>query len=59
MRGIALKRRKAIGIGAGLAVLPAWWALRQVANWAKGDWHTTTTPLERAFPLLGPLTDAK
>lgn len=48
-----------IGIGAGLAVIPAWWALRQVANGAKGDWHTDTAPLERAFPLLGPLTDAK
>ncbi|MGW1768268.1 hypothetical protein ACWCQL_30020 [Streptomyces sp. NPDC002073] len=43
----------------GLAVLPAWWALRQVANGAKGDWNTDTAPLERAFPLLGPLTDAQ
>lgn len=54
-----LERRKLIGIGAGLAVLPAWWALRQAANGATGDWHTDTAPLERAFPLLGPLTDAK
>jgi hypothetical protein len=57
-----LERRKligmGIGIGAGLAVLPAWWALRQAANGAEGDWHTDTAPLERAFPLLGPLTDA-
>lgn len=59
MRGIALERRKVIGIGAGLAVLPAWWALRQVANGANGEWHTDTAPLERAFPLLGPLADAK
>ncbi|MFF3847760.1 hypothetical protein [Streptomyces sp. NPDC002328] len=59
MRGITLERRKLFGIGAGLAVLPAWWALRQVANGAKRDWHTDTAPLERAFPLLGPLTDAK
>ncbi|MFI1839469.1 hypothetical protein [Streptomyces olivaceoviridis] len=54
-----MERRKLIGIGAGLEVLPGWWALRQVANGAKGDWHTDVTPLERAFPLLGPLTDAK
>ncbi|MFG2819747.1 hypothetical protein ACGFX4_10000 [Kitasatospora sp. NPDC048365] len=54
-----MERRKLIGIGAGLAVLPAWWALRQVASGAEGDWHTETAPLERAFPLLGPLTDAK
>ncbi|MCX4625436.1 hypothetical protein [Streptomyces sp. NBC_01443] len=67
MRGIAVERRKLIGVGvgvgvgvgAGLAVLPAWWALHQVANVAKGDWHTDTAPLEQAFPLLGPLTDAK
>lgn len=59
MRGISLKRRKLIGIGAGLAVVPAWWALRQEANGAKADWRTDTTPLERAFPLLGPLTDAQ
>ncbi|MFJ8944989.1 hypothetical protein ACIRG4_17380 [Streptomyces sp. NPDC102395] len=59
MRGITLERRKLFGIGAGLAVLPAWWALRQVANGAKCDWHTDTAPLERAFPVLGPLTDAK
>ncbi|WP_406452779.1 hypothetical protein OG782_19870 [Streptomyces sp. NBC_00876] len=63
-----MERRKVIGIGAGLAVLPVWWALRQVVNGASGangtdgtngDWHTDTAPLERAFPLLGPLTDAK
>lgn len=54
-----MERRKLIGIGAGLAALPAWWAMRQVANEAKGDWRTATAPLERAFPLLGPLTDAK
>ncbi|MEV6782426.1 hypothetical protein [Streptomyces sp. NPDC051098] len=54
-----MERRKVVGIGAGLAVLPAWWALRQVANGAKGGWHTDTAPLQRAFPPLGPLTDAK
>ncbi|MEU3727496.1 hypothetical protein [Streptomyces sp. NPDC031705] len=56
-----MERRKVIGIGlgAGLAALPAWWALRQVAQEAGGDWHTDTAPLEQAFPLLGPLTDAK
>ncbi|MFD7837203.1 hypothetical protein [Streptomyces sp. NPDC059761] len=54
-----MERRKLIGIGAGLAVLPAWWALRQVPDGAKKDWHTDTAPLEQAFPLLGPLTDAK
>ncbi|MFB6673182.1 hypothetical protein ACFCWG_12500 [Streptomyces sp. NPDC056390] len=59
MRGIALERRKVIGVAAGLAVLPVWWGLRQVVSGAKGDWHTDTAPLERAFPLLGPLTDAK
>lgn len=63
MRGITLERRKLIGMGigtgAGLAILPALWAVRQVTNGAKEDWHTDTAPLERAFPLLGPLTDAK
>lgn len=54
-----MKRRKLIGIGAGLAVLPAWWTLRQVTNRTRRDWHTDTAPLEQAFPLLGPLTDAK
>ncbi|GAB7110574.1 hypothetical protein JCM4814A_88910 [Streptomyces phaeofaciens JCM 4814] len=54
-----MERRKLIGIGVGLAVLPAWWALRQVTSGAGEDWHTDTAPLERAFPLLGPLTDAK
>ncbi|MFI8823932.1 hypothetical protein [Streptomyces sp. NPDC053431] len=48
-----------IGIGAGTAVLPAWWALRQVANGSEGDWRTDTAPLEQAFPMLGPLTDAQ
>ncbi|MGW4229482.1 hypothetical protein ACWEF9_09405 [Streptomyces sp. NPDC004980] len=54
-----MERRKLIGIGAGLVVLPAWWAVRQVANAAKEDWHTDTASLERAFPLLGPLDAAK
>lgn len=54
-----MDRRKVIGIGVGLAVLPTWWALRQVTSGTKRDWHTDTAPLERAFPLLGPLTDAK
>ncbi|MGW6521412.1 hypothetical protein [Streptomyces sp. NPDC054962] len=54
-----MERRTLIGIGAGLAVLPAWWALRQVADGATGGWRTDTAPLERAFPLLGPLTDAR
>jgi hypothetical protein len=55
-----LERRRLIGVGVGLAVLPAWWTLRQVANDGKErDWHTDTAPLERAFPLLGPLADAK
>ncbi|WP_371096197.1 hypothetical protein [Streptomyces sanglieri] len=54
-----MERRKLMGIGAALAVLPAWWALRQVTNEAKRDWRTDTAPLERAFPLLGVLTDAK
>ncbi|MER5637266.1 hypothetical protein ABT095_09940 [Kitasatospora sp. NPDC002227] len=48
-----------IGIGAGLAVLPAWWALRQVVNDPGGGWHTDSAPLERAFPLIGPLTEAR
>lgn len=26
---------------------------------AKGDWHTDTAPLQQAFPVLGPITDAK
>ncbi|MGV9455368.1 hypothetical protein [Streptomyces sp. NPDC003635] len=56
---MALKRRKLIGIGAGMAVLPAWWALSEAADGAKGDWRTDTAPLERAFRLLGPLTDAQ
>ncbi|MFB0627430.1 hypothetical protein [Streptomyces sp. AB3(2024)] len=56
-----MERRKVIGIGVGaaLAVLPAWWGLRQVESGAEEDWHTDTAPLERAFPLLGPLTDAQ
>ncbi|MEU9951271.1 hypothetical protein [Streptomyces sp. NPDC047939] len=58
-----MERRKLIGIGigsgAGLAILPAWWAVRQVANGADPDWHTDPAPLEQAFPLLGPLTGAK
>ncbi|MER5730703.1 hypothetical protein ABT084_20620 [Streptomyces sp. NPDC002138] len=55
-----MERRRVIGIGAGLAVLPAFWVLRHVvASGAKGEWHTDTAPLERAFPLLGPLTDGK
>lgn len=54
-----MRRRKLIAIGAGLTVPPAWWTLRQVANGANGDWHTGTTLLERVFPLLGPLTDAR
>ncbi|MGW4891818.1 hypothetical protein ACWEQL_06065 [Kitasatospora sp. NPDC004240] len=54
-----MERRKLIGIGAGLAVLPVWWAVSQVANGAEGDWHTETAPLEQAFPSLGRLTDAK
>ncbi|WP_329117787.1 hypothetical protein [Streptomyces sp. NBC_01465] len=54
-----MERRRVIGIGAGLAALPAWWVLRQESDGAKGDWRTDTAPLERAFPLLGPLTGAK
>ncbi|MFD4032559.1 hypothetical protein ACFWVP_19050 [Streptomyces sp. NPDC058637] len=56
-----MERRKVVGIGVALAAVPAVWALRSVANEAEGDWHTDTdtAPLERAFPLLGPLTDAK
>lgn len=57
-----MERRRLIRIvigGAGLAVLPVWWVLRQVTNGAEGDWRTDTEPLEQAFPLLGPLTDAK
>lgn len=46
-------------MGLGLAVLPAWWLLQRVASGGKGDWHTDTAPLEQAFPLLGPLSDAK
>ncbi|WP_018528540.1 MULTISPECIES: hypothetical protein [unclassified Streptomyces] len=57
--GAGSTRRKLLGIGAGLAVLPAWWALRRATTHDEGDWHTDTTPLERAFPLLGPLTDAQ
>ncbi|MFJ6431825.1 hypothetical protein [Streptomyces sp. NPDC091416] len=47
-----------IGMGAGTAVLPAWWAVRQVASGTDPDWHTDPAPLEQAFPLLGPLTEA-
>ncbi|MFI6580790.1 hypothetical protein [Embleya sp. NPDC050493] len=54
-----MERRTLLGIGAGLAVLPAWWAVRQVTNGAEEDWHTETAPLERAFPVLGALTDAR
>ncbi|MFD6075781.1 hypothetical protein ACFWG5_09410 [Streptomyces hydrogenans] len=61
-----MERRKLIGIGvgAGVAALPAWWALRWAAGGTDdergvGDWHTETAPLERAFPALGPLTDAR
>ncbi|MFI5527690.1 hypothetical protein ACIA8O_03945 [Kitasatospora sp. NPDC051853] len=54
-----MRRRKLLGIGAGLAVLPAVWAVRlAVAEDAPG-WHTETAPLERVFPELGPLTDAR
>ncbi|WP_433887797.1 hypothetical protein [Streptomyces sp. CA-111067] len=53
-----MERRRLIGVG--VAVLPAWWTVRQVVNDAEErDWHTDTAPLERAFPLLGPLADAK
>ncbi|MEV7729468.1 hypothetical protein AB0P15_32850 [Streptomyces sp. NPDC087917] len=58
-----MERRKligvGIGIGAGLAVLPVWWALSEGADGARGDWHTDTAPLEQAFGPLGPLTGAK
>ncbi|MDE3724842.1 hypothetical protein PWG71_25935 [Nocardiopsis sp. N85] len=55
-----MKRRTLIGvIGVGLAVLPVGWALRQAVNGTKEDWRTDTAPLERAFPGLGSLTDAK
>ncbi|MEU7028073.1 hypothetical protein AB0A60_15460 [Streptomyces sp. NPDC046275] len=54
-----MRRRTVIGIGAGVAVLPAWWILRQVGEGADPAWHTETEPLERAFPVLGPLTDAR
>ncbi|WP_329312459.1 hypothetical protein OG723_02900 [Streptomyces sp. NBC_01278] len=56
-----MERRTVIGtgMGLGLAVLPAWWLLQRVASGGKGDWHTDTAPLEQAFPLLGPLSDAK
>ncbi|KOU29863.1 hypothetical protein ADK52_05080 [Streptomyces sp. WM6372] len=46
-------------MGAGLAVLPAWWALRRVTDGGEGDWHTDAAPLEEAFPPLGPLTHAQ
>lgn len=58
-----MRRRKLIGIGfgvgAGVAVIPAWRAVRQVTHDGEDDWHTDAAPLERAFPLLGPLTHAK
>ncbi|WP_306371021.1 hypothetical protein [Nocardiopsis sp. CC223A] len=55
-----MKRRTLIGIvGVGLAALPAGWALRRAVNGAEEDWRTDTAPLERAFPRLGPLTDAQ
>ncbi|MFD3516023.1 hypothetical protein [Streptomyces sp. NPDC058657] len=57
-----MERRKVIGIGLGLAVLPGWWVLSRSDDGDdqdEGDWHTDTAPLERAFPVLGPLTDAK
>ncbi|MFF4852300.1 hypothetical protein [Streptomyces sp. NPDC001194] len=58
-----MERRKligiGIGIGAGLVVLPAWWALNRATDEPGGNWRTDTAPLEQAFPLLGPLTDAK
>ncbi|MFE1268790.1 hypothetical protein [Streptomyces sp. NPDC058758] len=61
----ARERRKLLGFGFGaaLAALPVWWALRALAdgagNGTGNDWRTDTAPLERAFPRLGPLTDAK
>ncbi|ATZ22861.1 hypothetical protein SLAV_04775 [Streptomyces lavendulae subsp. lavendulae] len=61
MRGVALERRKVIaaGVGAGLAVLPVGWVLRRAAGGTEEDWRTDAAPLEQAFPLLGPLTDAR
>ncbi|MFD6417944.1 hypothetical protein [Streptomyces sp. NPDC060194] len=50
-----MERRKVMGIGAGPAVLPVWWGLRQAVNGADEDWRTETEPLERAFPVPGPL----
>lgn len=50
---------------AGMAVLPIWWVLRQQADGgesgadAEVEWRTDAVPLEQAFPLLGPLTDAQ
>ncbi|KDN88168.1 hypothetical protein [Kitasatospora cheerisanensis] len=51
-----MDRRKLIV--AGLAVVPVWWGLRQVASGAPTDRHSETGPLEQAFPVLGTLTDA-
>ncbi|MFD8792204.1 hypothetical protein [Streptomyces vinaceus] len=54
-----MERRKLIWIGAGLAVLPVGWALTRSGDDAGPDWHTDAAPLEQAFPLLGPLTEAR
>ncbi|ROQ94127.1 hypothetical protein EDE04_0539 [Streptomyces sp. 2132.2] len=54
-----MERRKLIWIGAGLAVLPVGWALTRSGDDAGPGWHTDAAPLEQAFPLLGPLTDAR
>ncbi|MFD8596686.1 hypothetical protein ACFV1L_16955 [Kitasatospora sp. NPDC059646] len=51
-----MDRRKLIGVG--LAAVPVWWGLRQLATGAPSGRHTDAGPLEQAFPLLGPLTDA-
>ncbi|MEV7415570.1 hypothetical protein [Streptomyces sp. NPDC089919] len=54
-----MDRRRLIGIGAGLAAVCALWGVRQAADGSAKDWHTDATPLEKAFPALGPLSDAK
>ncbi|WP_327254389.1 hypothetical protein [Streptomyces sp. NBC_01244] len=60
-----MDRRKWIVAAAGMAVLPIWWVMRQGADASEGpseaevEWRTDTAPLEQAFPLLGPLTNAQ
>ncbi|WP_282204825.1 hypothetical protein [Kitasatospora fiedleri] len=64
-----MQRRRPTRIGAAATVLPAWWALRRAVDGGGsagganggggGGRHTGHAALERVFPALGPLTDAR